>query len=399
MILKNDNKNLAGGANQSNLREYNERAILSLIRRHGAIAKSELAKLSGLSAQSISVIMRGLEKEQLILRGELQKGKVGQPSVPMRLNPDGVFTLGLKIGRRRAELVLMDFVGTVRSVRHITYPYPTTAVILAFVTESLAPIKAVLDEQQQQKIIGIGVAMPYELWNWAAIIGAPQEAMDCWKDNNLAQLLEDVCDYPVSILNDATAACAAELVFGKGDSLSDFCYLFIGYFIGGGVVLNHSIYPGPHGNAGAFGPMIVTGPDGRQSQLIDHASIALLEKQLKEAGQATEFLWCDLDDWSDYPDAVKFWVEYVAKYLAQAIVSSCSVIDFGHFVVDGAFPRAVREQIVEQIQSQLQQLDLQGIVIPSIVCADLQRDPRVIGSACLPLFKHYLLDQNLLFKS
>ncbi len=397
--MRSDNTNLTGGANQSKLREYNERAILSLIRRHGAIAKSELAKLSGLSAQSVSVIMRGLEKDQLLLRGELQKGKVGQPSVPMRLNPDGVYTLGLKIGRRRAELVLMDFVGEVRNVVHIIYPYPTVTAILEFVTQSLLPITAVLNSEQQQRIIGLGIAMPFELWNWAETIGAPQEAMNSWKDNDLVELLSGVCDYPISALNDATSACAAELVFGRGASLTDFCYLFVGYFIGGGIVLNHSIFPGPHSNAGAFGPMIVTGPDGRQSQLIDHASISLLEQQLKDANIATEFLWSDLDDWSEHPQQVKQWVDYIAKYLAIAIVSSCSLIDFGHFVIDGAFPKQVREQIVIAVKREIQRLDLQGIIIPEVLAAQSCIDPRVIGSACLPLFKHYLLDQNLLFKS
>ena len=42
-------------------------------------------------------------------RGEPQRGKIGQPSIPMSLNPDGAYFLGLKIGRRSAELVLIDF--------------------------------------------------------------------------------------------------------------------------------------------------------------------------------------------------------------------------------------------------------------------------------------------------
>ncbi len=397
--MKSDKTNLTGGANQSKLREYNERAILSLIRRHGSIAKSELAKLSGLSAQSVSVIMRELEKDELLLRGELQKGKVGQPSVPMRLNPEGVFTLGLKIGRRRAELVLMDFVGEIRKGVHIIYLYPTVGNILQFVTQSIPALIEALTEQQQKRIIGLGVAMPFELWSWAEKIGAPQAEMDSWKEQNLTQLLEQACDYPISVLNDATSACAAELVFGCGASLTDYCYLFIGYFIGGGIVLNHSIFPGPHSYAGALGPMIVTGPDGNQSQLIDHASIALLEQQLKDQEIATDFLWDDLDDWSKHPSAVQHWVDYIAKYLAIAIVSTCSVIDFASIVIDGAFPSVIREKIVIAVEREMQRLDLQGIIIPQILAAQLAKDPRVIGSTCLPLFKHYLLDQNLLFKS
>ena len=396
--IRTKNQKHGGGANQSTLREYNERAILSLIRRNGPLAKAELAKLTGLSAQSMSVIMRGLEQEGLLLRGESLKGKVGQPSVPMELNPNGVFTLGLKIGRRRAEIVLMDFVGEIRCSKHITYHYPIAAKIIAFAEDSLGYLTAFLSPSQQEKVIGLGVAMPYELWNWSREIGAPQEAIDAWHQIDIAAELSAFCPYPIIIQNDATAACGAELVFGRGSQLTDFCYIFIGFFIGGGLVLNHSVFSGPQGNAGAFGPMPVIGPDGQLSQLIEHASVALLEKQLLKAQISPEFLWQGLKDWAQHQEHIQHWIDYIAKYIAIAIVSSCSVIDFEHVIIDGAFPSNIRKSIVAAIQREIQKIDLQGIGAPSVEEATINYDPRVVGSACLPLFEHYLLDQNLLFK-
>ena len=37
----------SGGANQSRVRDYNERLVLSLVRRHGSLAKSQIARRSG----------------------------------------------------------------------------------------------------------------------------------------------------------------------------------------------------------------------------------------------------------------------------------------------------------------------------------------------------------------
>ncbi|NRA55633.1 MAG: ROK family transcriptional regulator [Gammaproteobacteria bacterium] len=388
-----------GGANQSTLRRYNERAILSLIRRHGPLAKAELAKLTGLSAQSMSVIMRGLEQEGLLLRGKSLKGKVGQPSVPMALNPDGVFTLGLKIGRRRAEIVLMDFSGDIRCSKFITYLYPVTENIIAFAQKKLPDIIAYLSTDQRKKILGLGIAMPDELWNWSEEIGAPQQDIDSWHQIDLADEIGKFCTYPITIQNDTTAACGAELIFGLGSQLTDFSYIFIGFFIGGGLVLNHSIFSGPQGNAGAIGSMPIIGPDGKLAQLIDHASVALLEKQLKKADISPEFLWQSLNDWRQHETHIQHWIDYIAKYIAIAIVSSCSVIDFKHVVIDGAFPANIRGKIVAAIAQAVQEIDLQGIVVPSVKEATINHDPRVVGSACLPLFEHYLLDQSLLFKS
>ena len=46
------------GTNQSGMRDYNERLTLTLVRRHGSLSKTEIARLTRLSAQTVSVIMR-----------------------------------------------------------------------------------------------------------------------------------------------------------------------------------------------------------------------------------------------------------------------------------------------------------------------------------------------------
>ena len=83
------------GTKQADLRAYNERLLLSLIRRHGSLTKAETSRLTGLSAQAISVIIRRLEEDGLVQRGKVLRGKIGQPSTPMALAADGAFSLGV----------------------------------------------------------------------------------------------------------------------------------------------------------------------------------------------------------------------------------------------------------------------------------------------------------------
>src|SRR5205814_1299168 len=52
------------------------------------------------------------------------RGKVGQPSVPMALNPDGAFSIGVKIGRRSMDMMLVDFTGQVRERMSLDYAFP-----------------------------------------------------------------------------------------------------------------------------------------------------------------------------------------------------------------------------------------------------------------------------------
>lgn len=390
--------NPSGGANQIRVRAYNERLVLSLVRLYGALSKADIARRSGLSAQTVSVIMRVLEKEGLLSRGEPIRGRVGQPSIPMRLNPDAVYSFGVKIGRRSADLVLMDFVGRIRLQLHRIYAYPLPHEILSFVTQGIKELEGKLDERERSRIAGLGIAAPFELWNWADEVGAPEGAMEVWRDFDLQAEIAEQVSYQVFLQNDATSACGAELVFGIGPSYPDFVYFFIGSFIGGGIVLNSSIFSGKTGTAGAIGPLPVRGKNGETLQLLEIASIFVLENMLRERGADPQPLWYSADDWVDFGEPMEAWIQDTAKALAQAIVAAASIIDFSAAVIDGGFPDWVRRRIVQATIHEAEKLDLQGVVMPDIVEGMVGAQARAIGGASLPIFARYLTDQNVLFK-
>jgi DNA-binding MarR family transcriptional regulator len=52
------------GTNQSGVKLYNKSLILSLIRKHGSLSKTEIAQRTGLSTQTSSVIMKQLEDDE-----------------------------------------------------------------------------------------------------------------------------------------------------------------------------------------------------------------------------------------------------------------------------------------------------------------------------------------------
>ncbi|CAD7038780.1 ROK family transcriptional regulator [Pseudorhizobium endolithicum] len=390
---------LTGGANQVRVRAYNERLVLSLVRLHGSLSKADITRRSGLSAQTVSVIMRSLEREGLLLRGEPIRGKVGQPSIPLRLNPDAVYAFGVKIGRRSADLVLMDFLGQIRLQHHEIYAYPQPDQIMQIITSGIAGLEGQLSAEKRERIAGVGIAAPFELWNWADEVGAPPGAMDAWRDFDLQAEVAARVGHPVYLQNDATSACGAELVFGVGPSYPDFIYFFVGSFIGGGVVLNSALYSGRTGTAGAVGPLPVRGKAGETRQLLDIASIFVLENLLRERGMDPQPLWYSADDWIDFGEPLELWIQESAAALAQAIVAAASIIDFGAAVIDGGFPEWVRERLVTATIEAVARLDLQGVIIPDIIEGKVGAQARAIGGASLPIFARYLVDQNVLFKN
>jgi predicted NBD/HSP70 family sugar kinase len=374
--------------------------VLSLIRRYGSLPKAEIARISGLSAQTASVIVKQLEADGLLLRQTPQRGRIGQPPVPLSLNPDGAYSIGLKVGRRSADLVLIDLMGQVRTSRHRTYRYPEPKATLDFLRSGIADLQRELKPAQRARISGLGIATPFELWNWEKEIGAPRDVLKIWRAFDLMGEVAKLSSWPVQLCNDATAACAAELSFGIGSRYRDFVYFFIGSFIGGGIVLNGQLYQGRTGNAGALGSMPVSGegPLG-VLQLIRSASLYRLEQMIGSQGRDPSMLWTLPQDWGEIGQPLDLWIKDSVSHLAQAIVASVSVIDFEAAIIDVACPPDVRTRLVQETNKQVALLDQQGLSPFVVVEGTIGSDARAIGAASLPLLANFAVDREIFLRN
>ena len=387
-------RSLSGGVNQQGVRDHNERLILTMIQRHGTLPGSDLARRAGLSPQTVSVILRGLEQDGIVERGDPQRGRVGKPSIPMGLAADGVYSFGLKIGRRSADLILADFHGVIRGQLQTTYHYPLPDTVIGFLRSGMDRLSQGMSPAALARIAGIGVAQPFEIWNWHETIGAPADALAVWRGLDFAAEVARFSPLPVFLENDATAACRAEHVYGRGREFRDFAYFFVGSFIGGGIVLNNSVFEGATGNAGAFGSLPARRADGSDCQLIDTASIYLLEADLTRAGLSPARLWAQPQDWTGFPGLLDRWIDMAARSLARAAQTVASVIDFEAVLIDGGFPADVRDRLVARVRDALPRLDTRGLNPPRIEGGLVGGNARALGAACGPVFSQYLLNTH-----
>src|ERR1043165_8792913 len=129
------------GSSQGGLRQYHERVVLQAIRLNGSLPGAEIARGTHPPAQTVSMITKRLLDDGLLVKGEPQRGKVGQPSVPLALNPDGAYAIGIKIGRRNLDVLLVDFPGAVRERWSCDYAYPEPTQLLAEIGQRLKAVK------------------------------------------------------------------------------------------------------------------------------------------------------------------------------------------------------------------------------------------------------------------
>lgn len=379
-----------GGANQSGLRDTNARVVLSIIRRYGAMPSAEIARRSGLSAQTVSNITRALESDGLLLRRAAIKGKVGKPSVPVALNARGVHALGLNIGRRSAELVLVDFLGTQIETVTTTYPYPTIEGVFAFLQNGIGEIFS-KHPGKRASVTGIGIARPDRLWDWLEVVHAPEDAMRKWKDIDIGAAVFAQTGFEAVVENDATSACVAEHLLGRRDEASDFAYIFMGAFIGGGLVLNGKVFSGRTGKAAPLGPMPVADGQGGTTELLNIASLHVLESMLRAGGVDPMRLRQNPEDWGFAEPHLTAWIEQTSQSLAIAAATIVSVVEVEAILIDGAMPRDACTRLTEATARALDALDLTMIERPAVEQARVGKNARSLGAALLPIHARFFV--------
>ncbi len=223
--------------------------------------------------------------------------------------------------------------------------------------------------------------------------------MEQWRDFSFTEALGEITELPIFIENDATSACGAELTFGHGQQYPHFAYFFMGYFVGGALVLNGSVYAGQTGNAGAFGsiPVVDENSPGALVQLIDTASVYLLENTPQcRTALKDHYLEHDSAFWTDGDSVVDLWIQRAATSLAMAITSVSSITDVSAIIIDGGFPDEIRARIVAATRESLDQVNTRGINLPIIEAGVVGPGARALGAARLPMFSRFLLDQSVL---
>jgi predicted NBD/HSP70 family sugar kinase len=389
------------GSNQGGMRQYNERVLLQAIRLHGSRPKAELARLTHLSTQTVSLIVDRLLDEGLLQKQDAVRGKVGQPSVPIALNPQGAYSIGIKVGRRSADTLLLDFTGQVVARSSLAYDFPDPPALLHYLSDQLQAIPAQLGKQATKRITGIGVAAPLSMGGWQTLLGVSAERAAAWQDFDLQQSLAEHTDIPVLFIKDTAAACVAELVAGLGQSTKSFVYIFIDTFVGGGIVLDSQWRSGLTGNAGAIGSMVTQRAQAHErppEQALSTASLHQLEQRLIAAGLDGNACYSDAVLEADYLPHAQAWMQDTAATLALIAHNSACLLDMEAVIVDGNMGRCMLAQLQAALREHLGRYSWEGVNAPLLLQGTIGADARAFGAGLLPLYSSFAPDPEVFLK-
>jgi predicted NBD/HSP70 family sugar kinase len=371
-----------------------ERIVLQTLRTNGPTAQAALARMLHVKPQTLSLIVSRLEKDGLVLRLPSVRGRVGQPSVPIALNPNGAFSIGIKVGRRNLDALLIDFSGNIRERRIVEHAFPDPGRVFEDIGMLVERLRATLVRAQRARICGIGLAAPLSLDGWRDVLGFAPKVAKAWQRIDLRQRvasLEVCAQYRVEAVKDTAAACLAEFVQGRGGKMNSFLYIFIDTFIGGGVVINGHLYGGRSGNAGAVGSIALNsrGSKSAPNQLLDVASLWSLDLAYGNAGLA-KGAWADrralMSPWKSITHA---WLKQSGRAIAHTINGAACLLDLDCVIIDGSFSREILTCLLDNVEGALKLHNWEGVSAPPVLAGRIGPDAQALGGALLPLYAKY----------
>lgn len=338
--------------NQEDLRNHNLSVTLdTLLRAQKPMSRADLAKETGLTKATLSLLASMLIESGVVQEGEpVVSTTYGRPSTPLEIRGGSIAGIGLQINTDGYGCLALDLNGDTLGREWVsedmtgTDPYE----IFAKLDAMTFPLESRL-KRRGCKVVGAGFALPGIVTDDMWLLVARNLG---WENVNLTRF-NVVRRLDVVAGNEAKMAVIAQIpgyaterapFLNVVDRTDSFIYLSTDIGIGGAVVRDGEVVMGSHGFAGEIGHLSVAmdGPlcsCGRHGCLEAFAGRrALVEAAgIAEDGDATSSEAIDmfLQRWRAGDSDVAKVVDQAADALVSAIASAVNLVDVDTVLLGG----------------------------------------------------------------
>lgn len=235
---------------QTALREANRATVVDTIRRYGGLTQVELASTTGLSAATVSNIVRELQGAGTVaVRATVHNGR--RAMLVTMVHRTGV-AAGVHVGIRHMSITLADSANEVLVEQALPLPHEHRADTsldraALLVVELLERVGSSL-----QELLGIGIGVPAPVDAATGTISVPG-ILRGWDDAPVAQVMSKRLGVPVFVDNDANLGALAESRLGASRHFQDSVYVRASHGTGAGISLGGRLHRGFAGTAGEIG--------------------------------------------------------------------------------------------------------------------------------------------------
>ncbi|OEJ34241.1 ROK family transcriptional regulator [Streptomyces subrutilus] len=235
---------------QSSLHRANLERVVRAVRLAGSLTQAEIARATGLSAATVSNIVRELKEGGTVEVTDTSAG--GRRARSVSLSGDAGIVIGVDFGHTHLRVAVGNLAHQVLAEEAEPLDVDASWVegfdrAEALVGRLIAGIGVSLD-----KAIGVGLGVPGPIDVESGTLGSTA-ILPGWAGINPREELSRRLGVPVYVDNDANLGALGELVWGSGRGVKDLAYIKVASGVGAGLVINGQIYRGPGGTAGEIG--------------------------------------------------------------------------------------------------------------------------------------------------
>jgi predicted NBD/HSP70 family sugar kinase len=249
-----------GLASSQTAREINRDIVLRTIHLRQPVSRADLARLTGLQASTVSLIIGQLIDEGWVSPGTLGRLPRGRRPTFVSLDEKHV-TLAVDLRPGKANLAAIDIHGKILKRQTIEFSFTGAArgdggsksdlqATFSAISRAAAPLRAAF---RGRMIDGVGVSVSGRVDQEAhRLVFSPNAS---WAGVDLQSELEKALKAPIVMENAANASLFAERWFGKLGDTANMLAVSVSEGIGAGILLDGRLVRGREGMAGEFGHM------------------------------------------------------------------------------------------------------------------------------------------------
>jgi predicted NBD/HSP70 family sugar kinase len=278
------------GVTATTLREMNIRTVWSVIEGGHPISRAEIARLTGISKPTVSVLLEELLAIGLVTESPDSARDPAHGAVFFGPKPDGVHALALDFGAHRLRGVLAGPGGVIAARRDVDVrglPAPRMVSAAAELAGTLVAAAGVDPATVRHAVAGVpGVVDRHTGRVW--------QALNIPALNGFAVVseLQTALGVPVTVENDIDLAALGEHTHGTGAAAESFAFLSVGTGVGAGLVLHGHLHRGFSGAAGeldtAFDAQSFAANDPCAAAILEYAARHQERRQPHGAGLAPD---------------------------------------------------------------------------------------------------------------
>jgi predicted NBD/HSP70 family sugar kinase len=320
-------------------RQQSVRLVVERLLRDRSVSRAEIARSTGLSKQTISEVMRELERDGWVYEDGQIQGTVGRSAVTYALRPDAAFVLGIDLGGTKLHVALADLQGVIVAESIEATAADGGGAVVAQIgrmTDALLQRAGVSAQRLRGGVMGSpGIVEPAS----GGIVIAPNIAGLDSLDVRAA--LRARLGIDIAIENDVNLAAIGEHWRGNSRKARTFAFVALGTGIGMGIFADGHLIRGARGAAGevAYLPLGGDPYDARGQRLgtLETAvgSAGIIERYTGLGGPSGSTVR-DVFDRLETDEAARITIDEVGRIVTTAILAVHSILDPEIIVMGGS---------------------------------------------------------------